>query len=90
MDPELFVGVTRASLDGHPLPLTPSQLDVLRVLAEARGRPVSRRELARRAALAGSDPRRAEAHLVSLRRLLPPDSIRTVPRRGWALALDVA
>lgn len=68
--------------------LTPPQRAVLDVLIEAAGRPVSRTELARRAGLHGSDPRRAEAHLVALRRVLGPDAITNVRRRGWALTPD--
>ena len=68
--------------------LTPPQRAVLEVLAEAQGRPVSRDELARRAGLKGVDPRRAEAHLVVLRRVLGAETIKNVRRRGWVLVPD--
>jgi DNA-binding response OmpR family regulator len=59
---------------------------VLAVLTEANGRVVSRQELARRTGLRDASPRRCDSIVVQLRRSLGDDAIRTVRRRGWALA----
>ena len=65
--------------------LRPAEAAVLAVLAESRGRVVSRRGLARRAGLSDAAPRRADSVLVNLRRALGDDAIRTVRGRGWIL-----
>jgi DNA-binding response OmpR family regulator len=67
------------------LHLGPQDRAVLDVLLEARGRVVSRHELARRAGLTDRSARRCDAILVQLRRTLGADSIRTVRSRGWML-----
>jgi DNA-binding winged helix-turn-helix (wHTH) protein len=66
---------------------------VLDVLLVNQGRVISRRELARRAGLANLSERRCDSLLVTIRRVLGPDSIRTVRSRGWMLsagAVDAA
>jgi DNA-binding response OmpR family regulator len=65
--------------------LGPAESAELAVLREANGRVVSRLELARKAGLRDASPRRADSILVSLRRTLGDDAIRTVRSRGWAL-----
>jgi DNA-binding response OmpR family regulator len=65
--------------------LGPLDRAVLDVLLDARGRVVSRHEIARRTGLTDRSARRCDAILVSLRRTLGADSIRTVRSRGWML-----
>jgi DNA-binding response OmpR family regulator len=69
-----------------PDELPPREAAVLRALAEAGGRVLSRSELTRAAGLAGLSPRRVDSVLVALRRRLPPGTVLTVRGRGWALA----
>ena len=69
----------------HLASLGPQELTVLRVLAEAEGRVVSRTELARQAGLARASQRRCDAVLVAVRRALGPDVVRNVRGRGWPL-----
>ena len=73
--------------------LGPHELAVLQVFLDCRGRVVSRLEIARRAGLTGMNQRRCDSLLVTLRRVLGADAIRTVRGRGWMLeptALDRA
>ena len=66
---------------------------VLQALLDCRGRVVSRRELARLAGIADLNDRRCDSLLVSIRKVLGADSIRTVRGRGWMLvpvAVDMA
>jgi DNA-binding response OmpR family regulator len=65
--------------------LTPREVAVLTVFLEAGGRVVSRRELMRRSGLREASPRRVDAVIVSLRRKLGEDAVRTVRGRGWML-----
>lgn len=65
--------------------LGPSELAVLDVLVDAAGRVISRSEIARRAGIAEQSARRCDAIMVTLRRALGVDSIRTVRSRGWML-----
>ena len=58
---------------------------MLQVLLDCSGRVVSRHELARRAGMTGLHQRRCDSVLVSLRRALGDDAIRTVRGRGWML-----
>ncbi|MFN8029390.1 MAG: uroporphyrinogen-III synthase [Dermatophilaceae bacterium] len=76
-----------ALLDGTPIPLTPGGLAVLRVLADAGGRVVSRQELL--AALPGdsADPHTAEVAVARVRDAVGPDLIHTVVKRGYRLAI---
>jgi len=60
---------------------------VLDVLVDARGRVVSRTELARRSGLVGSSSRRCDVILVGLRRELGPGVVHNVRGRGWRLHL---
>ncbi|NDB04447.1 MAG: helix-turn-helix domain-containing protein [Acidimicrobiia bacterium] len=66
---------------------------VLQALLDCRGRVVSRRELARLAGIADLNDRRCDSLLVSIRKVLGADAIRTVRGRGWMLvpvAVDMA
>ena len=66
---------------------------VLQALLDCRGRVVSRRELARLAGIADLNDRRCDWLLVSIRKVLGADAIRTVRGRGWMLvpvAVDMA
>ncbi|GAB2685111.1 uroporphyrinogen-III synthase [Thalassiella azotivora] len=75
-----------AVLDGRLLPLSPSGLEVLRVLARAGGAVVARADLL--AALPGdsTDPHAAEVAVARLREALGDRSlVRTVVKRGYRL-----
>ncbi len=58
------------------------------MLADNVGRVVSRRELARQVGLAELGVRRCDSLLVGVRRVLGPNSIRTVRSRGWILQTE--
>ncbi len=66
-------------------PLPPQETAVLRALITCSGRVVSRRELSRLAGIAELNERRCDSLLVSIRKVLGPDSIHTVRGRGWML-----
>ncbi len=67
------------------MPLTAQEMAVLQAFLDCQGRVISRMELARRAGLMGLNSRRCDSILVSLRRALGAESIRTVRSRGWML-----
>ena len=69
-------------------PLPPQESAVLRALIICSGRVVGRRELSRLAGIAELNERRCDSLLVSIRKALGPDSIRTVRGRGWMLNLN--
>ncbi len=73
-------------MPGSSVELSRRELDVLAVLAAHEGRVVGRNELRNEAGLGDLSLRRCEAALVRLRRVLGPDAIVTVRRRGWMLA----
>lgn len=78
-----------AVLDGHVLPLTPSGLEVLRLLAGARGSVVPRDQVL--AVLPGdsTDPHAAEVAIARLREATGSRAlIRTVVKRGYRLELE--
>jgi DNA-binding response OmpR family regulator len=62
-----------------------SERAVLRTLVDSAGRVLSRNELARRAGLVELHARRCDAVIVTLRRALGGEAIRTVRSRGWML-----
>ena len=66
--------------------LSETDLAILRVLLDARGRVVSRDSLLRLAGLINVSARRADSSLVVLRKVLGADSVITVRRRGWMLS----
>ena len=74
-----------AVLDGRVLALSPTGLEVLRLLAEARGGVVGRAEVL--AALPGDsrDPHAAEVTIARLREATSRELIRTVVKRGYRL-----
>jgi len=67
------------------LSLSPTNIKVLRVLWESQGKVSSRETLMRKATLDASSARRVDSSMVVLRRVLGPDSLRTVRQRGWIL-----
>jgi DNA-binding response OmpR family regulator len=74
-------------------PLPPQESAVLRALIACSGRVVCRRELSRLAGIADLNERRCDSLLVSIRKALGPESIRTVRGRGWMInhaAIDQA
>jgi DNA-binding winged helix-turn-helix (wHTH) protein len=68
-----------------PLRLGRSEQAVLAAMVESPGRVIGRLELARRAGLRELSERRIDAVMVTLRRALSGEAIRTVRRRGWML-----
>ena len=70
-------------------PLSAQEMAVLQAFLDCQGRVISRLEIARRAGLVGLNSRRCDSILVSLRRALGPDAIRTVRSRGWMLEPEV-
>jgi DNA-binding response OmpR family regulator len=82
-----------SSLTPATSPLPPQEVAVLRALITCSGRVVSRRELSRLAGIAELNERRCDSLLVSIRKVLGPDSIHTVRGRGWMInhaAIDQA
>lgn len=75
---------------GLALELSAQEVAILRVLAGAGGRVVSRGELQRRVGLAHRAPRRCDALISGVRRVLGPEAIVTVRGRGWRCTGDVA
>jgi len=69
--------------------LGPRERAVLRALVEHDGRVVDRDQLRRRAGLEDLSVRRCDSVLVGIRRVLGPDALVTVRRRGWRLHPDV-
>lgn len=72
--------------DGTATELSEREMAVLRVLG--RGSVVSRAELIRDAGLGELSSRRCESLIMSLRRILGPDAIVNLRRRGWRLVVD--
>jgi len=62
---------------------------VLAALVDKSGRVVDRDQLRRDAGLTELSPRRCDAALVGIRRVLGDDAVVTVRRRGWRLNPDV-
>ncbi len=76
-----------AVLDGHVLPLSPSGLEVLRVLATARGVVVPRSAVLDALPGDSQDPHAAEVAIARLREVAGRDLVRTVVKRGYRLVL---
>ena len=66
--------------------LSQTDLSILRVLSDAKGRVVSRDSLLRLAGIDNVSARRADASLVVLRKVLGAENVITVRRRGWMLS----
>ena len=77
-----------SSLTPATSPLPHQEAAVLRALVTCSGRVVSRRELSRLAGIAELNERRCDSLLVSIRKVLGPDSIHTVRGRGWMINLS--
>lgn len=65
--------------------LSATETKVLRVLIDSAGKVLSRETLMRKAGLDVGSARRVDSSMVVLRRVLGPDSVQTVRRRGWML-----
>ncbi len=65
--------------------LSDTDLSILRVLSDSKGRVVSRESILRLAGLDIMSARRADASLVVLRKVLGAENVITVRRRGWML-----
>jgi DNA-binding response OmpR family regulator len=78
--------LSKRCIDPLVHPVGEQERSVLAVLIANRGRVVGRRELSRRAGLAELSERRCDSVLVSIRRILGPDSLITVRSRGWMLS----
>lgn len=76
----------RVERDGTVTVLSEREAAVLGVLAS--GKVVSRAELIRDADLGDLSARRCESVIMNLRRILGPDSIVNLRRRGWRLVAE--
>jgi DNA-binding response OmpR family regulator len=92
-DITLEIGTRRATVaGGPPIDLTPSETTILQVLAERKGRPISRKEIAEslvRGGVAGVE-RTIDVHVYNLRRKLEVDAsapryLVTVRNVGYSL-----
>jgi len=75
---------------GEPVPLTPSELRLLALLAERAGEVVTRREMMEhlwRGQFVG-DERAGDIHVSNLRRKLGPETVETIRGEGYRLRLD--
>lgn len=77
-----------AVLDGHVLPLSPSGLEVLRLLATARGAVVPRSAVLAVLPGVSQDPHAAEVAVARLREVAGRELVRTVVKRGYRLVLS--
>ncbi|WP_029292033.1 uroporphyrinogen-III synthase [Cellulomonas sp. HZM] len=77
-----------AALDGRVLPLTPSGLAVLRLLAHAHGAVVTRDDVLDVLPGASRDPHTAEVAVGRLREVVGREVVRTVVKRGYRLELE--
>lgn len=85
----LQVHRSAAVLGDRVLPLSPSGLAVLRLLADARGSVVRRETLLAALPGASQDPHAAEVAVARLREATSRDLVRTVVKRGYRLELEV-
>jgi DNA-binding response OmpR family regulator len=91
---EVDVRSLRVTIGGRGVDVTPTEARILRTLVEARGRALSREEIAARARLGDSDApgdlRSIDAHVKNLRRKLGdgPVSIATTFGVGYRLAVE--
>ncbi|HET7724804.1 MAG TPA: uroporphyrinogen-III synthase, partial [Propionibacteriaceae bacterium] len=83
----LSVRATAAVLDGAVLPLTPSGLAILRALAAARGSVVTREQLSAVMPSGQGGAHAVDAAMSRLRDVAGRDLVKTVVKRGYALAV---
>ncbi len=84
---ELRVRATAATVDHEVLPLSPGALAILRELAREPGRVRSREHLLGVMPGESDDPHAAEVAVARLRDVVGRDVVRTVVKRGYALAV---
>jgi uroporphyrinogen-III synthase len=85
----LQVRRTVALLDGHVLPVSPSGLEVLRLLADAAGDVVTRGQVLSVLPGDSTDPHAAEVAIARLREVCGGRAmVQTVVKRGYRLALS--
>lgn len=90
-DGPLVMRATSAVLEGRVLPLTPTGLEILRALARAKGNVLTREQLAGVLPGAQAGPHAVEAAINRLRENSgAPALVRTVVKRGYALAVTAA
>ena len=77
-------------MDDADVRLSRREVAVLSALVDGGGRVVGREQLRRDAGLQDLNDRRCDAALVSIRRVLGPQSVVTVRRRGWRLQPEAA
>jgi uroporphyrinogen-III synthase len=88
---DLAVRARAAVLDGRPLPLTPAGVAILTELAAARGAVVPRERLQALLPGGSTDPHAVETAIARVREACgAKDLVRTVVKRGYALALTEA
>ena len=66
--------------------LAPAEVTILRLLLENGDKVVGRESLSRLAGLDAESAHRVDACLVAIRKVLGPDSVVTIRRRGWMLS----
>lgn len=85
------LGSRTVSLAGQPVSLTPTEYELLALLAESLGRPVPLERLIREGLTYDPDDYQAQetlrVHISRLRRKLDPKFIRTIRGGGYALAI---
>jgi uroporphyrinogen-III synthase len=84
----LRVRATMATLDHEVLPLSPGGLAILRELARDPGRVKSREQLLAVMPGESGDPHAAEVAVARLRDVIGKEVVRTVVKRGYALAVS--
>ncbi|MDN4478425.1 uroporphyrinogen-III synthase [Demequina sp. SYSU T00039] len=90
-DGPLVMRATAAVLEGRVLPLTPTGLEILRALARAKGNVLTREQLGAVLPGAQAGPHAVEAAINRLRENSgAPTLVRTVVKRGYALAVTAA
>ena len=66
--------------------LSPSEESIVRILLDNHDKVIGRESLSRLAGLDAESARRVDSCLVAIRKVLGPDSIVTIRRRGWMLS----